>query len=208
MRSEQLIQKLLVLIFFGALALTLLDPFGYLVIFSALGRSDSLHNVTFLCFSFLTLFGWRVFKKAPLKIRILLSGAFCVAGYGLYDLLWFLAYFTYSPFGMRGQLLSVFLYFSMFLIIPMLGLWLGSRKYQLPRIQWGKLALVFVLNLAVILMLDLSGFFPAYIRFLNDLVFQDPHGWIWIFGKILGMCSWFLVYLGKREHSSGGTCTF
>ena len=208
MRLDLVIYRMAALGFLAVLILTIMDPFGYVFTFNLLGRSDSLHNVTLLSFLFLTLFGWRVFKRAPLKIRVLVTGAFCLVAYGLYDLLWFLDYFTYTISSLSSVLLGAVIYAGMFLVLPLAGICLAAAHYNLPRIQLKMLALVLVLNVFAIGLLELSGFFPAYIRFLNGLTPVDPHGWIWFLGKVLGMCSFFLVYLGKRSCVSGGLRDF
>lgn len=206
--SSEFFQGFFSLLFLLSLVAVIWDPFGYMISFSVFNRSDSLHNLTALCFCFLACVGWRVFKRAQLKIRLLLTAAFCVAAYGLYDLLWFLGYFALTPFDIGSLVFSALVYAAAFMFLPLLIIQLAHRKFGLPGLRFDLLAVVFVFNLFAVLLLDAVGFFQEYFLFWNGLSSLDPHSSVWFFGKILGMCSWILVFwkrspgnLGKNTHS-------
>jgi hypothetical protein len=198
--------------------MVLVSPFSFFIEVPFSGGSAALHTLTVFLVSLTFLFFWRkVLREVPLFYRLLLSIAFTIVGYVVYDFQWtiFLCLNTGDiPVQVENQGVVVLhtevfwgihaFFAALWITIPsaiILSLRHWRSKY-VPRIPVKGFVLVLLFNFLLLLWLKTSDFFNLFLIYwgLKMLGFssRDPHGWVWFFGKALGMLSWLFIFIGSR----------
>jgi glucan phosphoethanolaminetransferase (alkaline phosphatase superfamily) len=184
-----------------------------------------IHSLSVFLLGFLFLFFWlHALNQTPYLSRVLLTVAFTVIGYAIYDTFWSLGFlFNLKPIATQWFTLTPSTDFQRILIERLL--WLGipsaiilsfriKRSRYLPMVMGKKrFVLILILNLLVILWLSSTGFYQDFELevYLNSIgmTLLQPHGWVWFAGKVVGMLSWLLVFidLGRVKTRLAGRLT-
>jgi hypothetical protein len=227
--EDRLIPAIFVCFMLLAVGKMALDPFGFfLEVPVENSGTANIHSLTIFLLSLSFLFFWWLLRDRPFISRVLLTIALVMAEYTLYDSLWgffFLAslgeiqtpYFILSPNSLNFDLtiLSfIFWWLVPSLILITLRAW--ERKY-IPKIRFKRVLAVVALNFLLILWLWTTNFFQDYLLFTyiqqlelttadSNLIayltsVKDPHNVIWAVGKILGMLSFWLVFVDFSRKS-------
>lgn len=180
------------------------------------------HTLTVFLISVTFLFFWaKVLHYAPFFPRILLAVTFCYIGYVAYDFFWVVGcsfnatqiVIPADPFGWFQ--LNVYVSLEIEKTLLLQSFWAGiplavlvffkvwKPKY-LPKIPIKRFFLVLGLNFLLILWLESTGFYSHYWRYWFarrwfDLIYPDPHGWVWFIGKALGMLSFPFIFIDFRK---------
>jgi hypothetical protein len=200
------------------------NPFGFFggVPIENAGTA-TIHNLTIFLLSLNFLFFWWLLRNVDSFLcRVLLTVAFVMIEYTIYDSIWgfvFLStlgeiktpYFTLSPNNMNFDLTILsFIFWWAVPSIILLTIKAWERKY-IPKIRFKRVFLVILLNLCLILWLWSTNFFQDYLLYTSIQQMEittydpnlisyltsvtDPHNLVWAVGKLFGMISFWLVFI-------------
>jgi len=180
---------------FGLLSLYLLvnlafHPFGFIsrIEIAGLGWAK-LHTITPFCLCVLSLWFWHESENVSIPKRLLLIMLFCWLSYQTYDIVWNIDLWLFDPFGFPittffNRLICAYLF-------PLSVVLYLTRKRWNPHvltIHLKPLLVVWIINFILILWLESTGFYDHFFQWWY-WEGPDPHGWVWLLGKAVGMLS-------------------
>lgn len=203
---------LVILVILALAAMVLDSPFGNFVTVGLGEKVVPIHSLTVFLASCTILFFWGfVLRARTFFPRVLLTVAFTMLGYTIYDSIWgafFISSLGHTVYTSMFELSAGDMDFTLTILsyVAWWGVsvgilvivWAWERKY-IPKIRVKRVVLVVLLNFFLVLWLNSTGFFDAYRVFVYLLTIglpaEDPHGWVWFIGKAVGMLCWFLVFI-------------
>lgn len=180
--------------FFGFLSLYLfvnlaLHPFGFISRMEIAGLSARLHTITPFCLCLLALWFWHESGNVSIPKRLLVIMLFCWLSYQTYDIVWNIDLWLFDPFGFP---ITIFLNrLTCSYLFPLLFVLYLTRKRWKPHvltIHLKPLLIVWIINFILILWLESSGFYDHFFEWWY-WDGPDPHGWVWLLGKSIGILS-------------------
>lgn len=146
----------------------------------------TIHSLTIFLLSFSFLFFWaKILREIPFFSRILLTIAFTMIGYTIYDSIWGLFFLNnLGPIVTPIVTLSP-TNFDVTQVIPSFALWWGIplailvfhrfwRPQYIPRIRVKRSVFVLTLNFLLILWLATTGFFADYLLYATFSQMEIP----------------------------------
>lgn len=183
----------------GLLSLYLLinlvfHPFGFISILRITGLGfGKLHTITPFCLCLLALWLWHESGTIPIPKRLLLIMLFCWLSYQTYDIVWTIDMWTFSIFGF-----PITTFFSRLIcsyLFPLsVVLYLTRKRWNphVPTIHLKRLLVVWLINFILVFWLESTGFYHGFYQWFYGEG-PDPHGWVWLIGKTVGMLSFALA---------------
>lgn len=146
----------------------------------------TIHSLTIFLLSFTFLFFWaKIMRETPLLSRILLTTAFTMIGYTIYDSIWGF-FFLYNLRPIVTPIVTISpTNFDVSQVFPSFALWWGIpsailifhrfwRPERIPRIRVKRSVFVLVSNFLLILWLASTGFFADYLLYATFSQMEIP----------------------------------
>lgn len=169
------------------------------------GSIQILHHETrviSLCLSLILFTYFFIKTKASISVRLLTAGLWMFAGNLLCEIPWIFGLYINKPSLVLGlDVLSFTLGEAMIIYVFD---HIRRKGIPIPYIDISRWMITLALVVILTMMLDASGFYPLWNKYLNGSFSIDPHTLFpynleWSIGKGIGMLGWFWIVRNDKN---------